>query len=297
MNTIGWVILLVLLIPALGIVVWVVLSASFIRIPSGRLGLLLVRGRPSDTVLGPGLHFVPAIRRRMVEIYPSVEMSYRAGGESEQVDQAGLDTWGPAVEVFLGDRTEVHLGYTVRFRLLPDGLRGVHERFGPGGISGAVRDEAAGVVCEALGAEHVLVDDLFGSAREDLQRAVANVLTATLADSGIELTGFRLRTVDLGRTGAAIQAASRARHELAAENATAATRAAQLDNDRILAELAGSEEAAARYRDTDVWRELLAGREILNVSLPGGSRLTTARDGTSPLGPPAGPAPDAGGRR
>jgi hypothetical protein len=234
----------------------------------------------------------------MVEIYPSVEMSYRAGGQSEQVDQPGLDTWGPAVEVYLGDRTEVHLGYTVRFRLLADGLRGVHERLGPGGISGAVRDEAAGVVSEALGAEHVSVDDLFGSAREDLQRAVANVLTATLADGGIELTGFRVRTVDLGRTGSAIQAAARARHELAAENATAATRAAQLDNDRILAEEAGSDEAAARYRDTDVWRELLAGREILNVSLPGGSRLTAGPEGAAPAATPLNdPGTGGGGPR
>jgi regulator of protease activity HflC (stomatin/prohibitin superfamily) len=282
MNTIGWIILLALLIPALGIVVWVVISASLIRIPAGRLGLLLIRGRPTDTALGPGLHFVPAVRRRMVEIYPSVEMSYRAGGESEQVDQPGIDTWGPAVEVYLGDRTEAHLGYTVRFRLQVAALRNVHERWGPGGISGAVRDEAAGVVSEALGAEQVSVDDLFGPAREDLQGSVATVLTTRLADGGVVLTGFRLRTVDLGRTGSAIQAVARARHELAAENATAATRAAQLDNDGSLAQRAGSEDAVVRYRDLDVWRELLAGREILNVSLPGGSRVLTRADGTVP---------------
>ena len=82
MTTIGWIILGILLIPAIGLLVWVVLSASFVRVPTGRNALLLVRGRPTDTTLPPGLHFIFALRRRMVVTYPSVELSYRlAEGE------------------------------------------------------------------------------------------------------------------------------------------------------------------------------------------------------------------------
>lgn len=278
MSTIGWIILIVLLVPALGILLWVVLSESFIRIPSGRLGLLLVRGRPTDTALAPGVHFVPAIRRRMVEVYPSVELDYRAGGTAEPADQAGLDVWGPPLEVYLGDRTRAVLTYTVRYRLVPESLRIVHVRFGPGGISAIVRDETATVVAAVLGADEVSVDDLFGAGREKLQETVADRLAAALSDDGFELVAFRLTSVDLGRAGEAIQAAARARHELAAENANAATRAAQLANDQALAEQAGADgDGPWRYRETELWRELVLRRETLNVTLPG--------VGARPLGP------------
>ena len=291
MSTIGWIVLVVVLVPALGIVLWVVLSESFIRIPSGRLGLLLVRGRPTDSTLGPGVHFVPAIRRRLVVIYPSVELSYRAGDEAQSIDQPGLDSWGPPVEVSLGDRTQAVLGYSVRYRLLPAGLRTLHERLGTGGIAGAVRDESAAVTTAVLGQQQITVDDLFGPAREEVQQAVTERLVDALAGVGIDLVSFRLRSIDLGRTGDAIQAAARARHELAAEQATAATRAAQLDNDRELAHQAGTSEAPWRYRETELWRELVQRRETLNVTLPiGGQRP----DGLVP--PPGDPDPAAGPR-
>jgi regulator of protease activity HflC (stomatin/prohibitin superfamily) len=294
MNTIGWIILVVLLVPALGILIWVIISASIMRIPSGRLGLLLVRGRPTDTVLGPGVHFVPAIRRRMVEIYPSVELSYRAGGAAEPVDQAFLDSWGPPVEAYLGDRAQAVIAYTVRFRLLPEHLRVVHERFGPGGITGVVRDEAASVVSVVLGGEEVSVDDLFGVAREALQQAVEDRLAEALAEDGIELMAFRIRAVDLGRAGEAIQTTARARHELAAEHATAATRAAQLDNDHDLAERATEDDGAPwRYRETELWRELVLRRETLNVTLPIGTQRQPADSGP-PVPPPTDLPPGAG---
>lgn len=289
MSTVGWVILIVLLVPAIGILLWVVLSESFIRIPSGRLGLLLVRGRPTDTAFGPGVHFVPAIRRRMVEIYPSVELGYRAG-PAEPTDQPGLDGWGPPSEVYLGDRTLAVLTYAVRFRIIPASLRTVHERFGPGGISGIVRDETAAVVAAELGAEQVGVDDLFGAAREKMQQVVAERLSAALSEDGIELVTFRITSVDLGRTGDAIQAAARARHELSAENANAATRAAQLANDRLLAEQSGADDDGLwRYRETELWRELVLRRETLNVTLPGVGQRPVGPDGYGGQ-PPVDPA-------
>ena len=47
---------------------------------------------------------------------------------------------GPALKVMLGDRAEAKVGYTVRFRLVRDQLRLVHDRFGTTGYWSAVRD-------------------------------------------------------------------------------------------------------------------------------------------------------------
>ncbi|HEY5978450.1 MAG TPA: SPFH domain-containing protein [Microlunatus sp.] len=279
MTTIGWIILAILLIPAIGLLVWVVLSASFVRVPPSHYALLLVRGHPTDTTLPPGLHFVFALRRRMVVTYPSVELSYRAGGVSGPADRAGLDCVGEAVPVVLGDRVEATVGYTVRFRLRPDGLRSFHERFGPDGIFGIVRDESALVLSTALGRSGTGVTDLLGEAREVSQAAVADDLAVGLAKDGLELASFVFGAIDLGRTGEVIQAVSRAPHELAQEQAMAAVRAAQAQHD---AELVATDSDPWRYRETDLWRELIARREILNVALQSGPRIPGA-PGAVPL--------------
>ena len=88
MSTIGWVIVLVLVIPALGLLLWLVFAESVVRVPAGRLGLLMIKGRATDTALLPGPHFVPALRRRMVEEYPAVELAYRAGAPDEPGDRS-----------------------------------------------------------------------------------------------------------------------------------------------------------------------------------------------------------------
>ena len=267
-STIAWIILLILLIPALGLLAWVILAASFVRVPSGSLGLLIVRGRATDTTLPPGLHFAFALRRRMVVTYPAVEMTYRAGGGAEAADQTGLDSTGPAVSLFLGDRTSVTLSYTVRFRLLPDQLRLVHERYGPGGIFGMVRDRSTQVIISALGGTETTVDDLFGPSRDACQQTIGSELTEVLKADGVEVSTFLLGTSELGRTGEVIQAISRARHELEQERVDAATRLARAANDLELEDSkATTGEAAWRYRETDLWRELIHRRESLNIAL------------------------------
>ena len=85
---------------------------------------------------------------------------------------------------------------------------------------------------------------------------------------------------DLGRTGEVIQAVSRAPHELAYEEAMATVRLAQAQHD---AELVAADGDPWRYRETDLWRELIARREILNVGLQSGPRVpgtAGARHGT-----------------
>ena len=164
MSTVGWIILAVLLLPMIGILIWWIILVSVVRIPSGSLGLLTVKGRATDTTLLPGSHFLLTLVRRMVEEYPSVELAYRASSQDPApgADAAGtelrrspqLDQPGPALTVTLGDRTTAVLSFTVRFVLMPEQLRTVHERFGPTGIFGIVRDESHRAVRNTLARDH-----------------------------------------------------------------------------------------------------------------------------------------------
>jgi hypothetical protein len=80
-----------------------------------------------------------------------------------------------------------------------------------------------------------------------------------------------LGTVDFGRTGEVIQATVRARHELEREQAEAATRLARALNDADLQQkMTTSGEAAWRYRETDLWRDLVQRTEALSIALRAG---------------------------
>ena len=243
MSLVAWIILLVLVIPMLGILIWVIITESLVRVPSGSLGLLMVKGRATDTTLLPGSHFVPALRRRMVEEYPSVELAYRAGaqdddrqrpspvgpleGSGPQQRSRDLERSGPPLQVTLGDRTTATISLTVRFQLIPEELRLVHEQFGPRGFYGIVRDECTRTVNLTLGDPAIGIDSLFGPARQDCEERLTTALAEALLRHGIRLTALMLGTVDLGRTGEVIQATARARLELDREKAEAATRLAR----------------------------------------------------------------------
>ena len=305
MSTIAWIILLVLLIPMLGLLIFVFVMASLVRVPSGSIGLVMAKGKATDTALLPGAHFVPAIRRRMVEEYPSTELAYRAGGQDEPeptesargraLDQSGprnrfkhLDQAGPAVTVTLGDRTTATVSFTVRFVLLPEHLRQVHERFGPNGLFGIVRDEAGRAVMNWLSDPEFSIDKLFGAGRETTEDGLADVVGRALEADGIRVTKFVLGAVDLGRTGEVIQATVRARHELEREQAEAATRLVRALNDVELQEkLTSSGDAAWRYRETDLWRDLVQRTGTVSVALRAGP-------GSAPIGVTAIDEPGAG---
>ncbi len=302
MSTIGWIILIIVLLPALGILIFVLITASLVRVPSGSLGLVMARGRATDTVLLPGPHFVPALRRRMVEEYPSVEMAYRAGGEPDTEETllgeraAGgrtgpgrrsttLERNGPPLQVSLGDRSTATVSLTVRFRLMPGELRRVHERFGPHGIFGIVRDEMTRAVAATLGDPDFGVDNLFGPARDAAQYRLLTGIGAALEADGIEVTAVVIGTVDLGRTGEVIQATVRARYELEREQAEAATRTVRAMNDADLqVKLSAPSDGAWRYRETDVWRDLVQQAQALNLALREGPAV-----GSRPSPPPVDP--------
>jgi regulator of protease activity HflC (stomatin/prohibitin superfamily) len=262
----GWFIFLAVTIPLLGVLAWVVLDESFVRVEPGQLGLLLVKGRATDRVLEPGPHWVPALRRRMMLTYPSLELSYRAGAEDGD-PAAELERSGPAVRATLADRSEASVAFTVRFRLDTGQLRQVHERFGADGIWSAVRDVAEATVRdELLGVE---VEEVFAPGRASLEVALGERVGDALREVGFVVAAFRLGAVDLGATGDVIQATTRARHELAREQAEAEVRRARARIDADLAafvDTAGAE-LALRYREFESWRELArASRSVVRVA-------------------------------
>jgi hypothetical protein len=261
---------LIVLVPLLLLLALLANTDSIIKIPPGKVGLLLVHGRPTDKVLPPGIHWVPRLRKRLVAEYPSLELSYRSVLDGAlQQPASDLDYTGPPLQVTLGDRTQLMIGYTLRFRLDEDHLRTVHQRFGPDGIWTAVRDISSQAIRRRLAEADVGVDQLFGSALSELEQEIGASLTATLAEDGMIVTMFATGYVEPGRTGAVIQSTLRARLELEREEAEAAVRLARARIDAELEPyLTSLPEAALRYREVDVWRDLVNARAEHVVPVP-----------------------------
>ena len=267
---VAWVIFLVVAIPVLGVLIWFILDEAFVRVEPGKLGLVVARGKATDRVLEPGPHFVPRFRKMTVEEYPSLELSYRAGDdETDAKDRSDFEHAGPPLRVILGDRVSLELAYTLRLRLDTNSLRSVHERFGSEGIWSAVRDGSGRSLRASLADPAVSVDDLFGAARGPLEQRLSEALTEDLGADGFVLTLFSIGDLDLGRTGDVIQAIVRARFETEREEAEAATRQAEVRIDAELRpQLEDALDAALRYRELSVWRELVQSRASAKPMLP-----------------------------
>jgi regulator of protease activity HflC (stomatin/prohibitin superfamily) len=289
----AWIVFLIILVPFLILLAFIGSSDSIITIPPGSVGLLLKSGQATDKVVSPGLHFVPRLRRRMVAAYPALELAYRALPDpAGATDSDGLDRIGSALRVTLGDRAQVTIGYTVRFRLDVSRLRSVHERFGPEGFWNAVRDVSARAVRHRLGESDVGVDDLFGDRRNALEEQIAETVKAALGDDGMIVTMFTIGDVDLGRTGDVIQSTVRARLELEREQAESAVRMARVKIDAELDPyLATLSDAALRYREVDVWRDLVHSQPERALPAPGRPMITWA--GAEVAEPPASAEPAA----
>jgi regulator of protease activity HflC (stomatin/prohibitin superfamily) len=286
----AWIIFLIVLVPFLAILVWIASTDSLINIPPGRVGLLLVSGRATDKVVLPGLHWVPRLRKRMVAEYPSLELSLRAIPDGEEGEPKELDRTGPGVHAVLGDRAEVTVGYTIRFRLDVQQLRVVHERFGAEGIWTAVRDLSARAVRQRLAEPGVGVDDLFGPQRLALESRLNESIATSLREDGVLVSMFGIDRVDLGRTGDVIQGTVRARLELEREQAEAALRVARARIDAELEPLiAAVPDIALRYREVDLWRDLVHSQP--ERVMPGLGRPLVTWTSSEPGEPPT-PAND-----
>jgi hypothetical protein len=158
----------------------------------------------------------------------------------------------------------VTVAYTVRFRLDERTIQTIHTRFGTAGIWAAVRDESGRTLRQALADVRFGIDDLFGQARREMEADLSAAMTEGLVPSGLAVTMFNLGDLDLGRSGAVIQATIRARLELQREEAETAMRVTRA---RIDAELGAyidnaTSDAALRYREVDSWRDIAQLRSL-----------------------------------
>jgi len=268
MSAVAWIILVVFVLPLIFLLGWALLRSSFVRVPSGNLGLVMIKGRATDKALPPGPHFVPALRRHMIEEYPSVEQVFRTG---EVEDSAPMTSFAPSLSVLLGDFTTVTVDVSVRYRIIPEQLRMLHERYGPTGIAAMVRDETTRAVRNTFGDPDFGVKNLLGKEREETERTISVVLAEVLQTAGISLSSLGLGVVDLGRAGEAVEAAGRAAYELEREQAEAGTRLARAHNDAELQRVLDSgTEGSWRYRAPDLLRDLSHRNVMVNIALPSG---------------------------
>lgn len=268
MSTGAKIVLLIVVVPILVTFVWSMLRQSFVTIPAGQIGLLVVKGRPTDKVLLPGPHWVPALRKRQAVQYPALEMSLRCTEVPGQPTPA--EGYAPPLRVSLGDRAEAVVDVTVRFRIDAEQLRTIHDRFGPDGIWAVARDDAGRAVAASLADPSITIDDAFAAERVALEERLGRAVAAALDADGMVMTAFTLGAVNLGRAGELIQAVVRARLELAKEEAEAATRLARVTHDAELApHLTRIPDAALAYRQADVWREFAARAEGMTILGPG----------------------------
>ena len=165
----------------------------------------------------------------------------------------------PPLLARLGDRAAVAVYYTIRFRILPDALRELHERVGPDGLKRLVRDHSRRVIIEELAADAYGIDDAFSTARDQLESKLAARVIESFHEDGFEVGMFNLRGIDFGSVNEIIAGTVRAKAELELEKADARVRKLRVENEaKTTAQLASSlTDAVLRYRQIELGREAL----------------------------------------
>ena len=256
MSGLAITILVLLVLGVLGFVAWQVLNEARVRIESGTIGLVIARGTATERALEPGVHYIWPYRQQLVQRYPLREMTYLTL-DDDSTDPIDFDD--PPLRLHFADRTAATVQYTIRFRIRPDDLRAIHERFGPEGIRSAVRDRSRQVVIDTFASADLDYLDTFADRRIALQTRLGDAIGAGMRADGFDVVLFTLRDVDLGPVGEMLQDTSRRRAELEREEAAGAVRRARVRNDAAAnAEIAeGLDEAVLRYRQIELWREVV----------------------------------------
>ncbi|HSP26909.1 MAG TPA: SPFH domain-containing protein [Ilumatobacteraceae bacterium] len=233
------------------------LFATAIVVDPGTIALVLRRGKATGRALSPGRHFVAPWQKVNLQIYPSRELSFVAGGRS--IADPRVEYVDDPLRVHLGDKAFAQVSYTVRCQLDPGDLKDVHNRYGPEGVWAALRDTTRSVVLAEVGNGKVTIDDVYGDGFSTLEQRLTRALDEALGGIGFQLKMFNLREIDLGETGEVIQAIVRADTELEREQAFAKVRKARLENDAAISSLLDGidGDVLLRYRQIEAWRDIL----------------------------------------
>ena len=257
MGTAGWISTLVGIVVVASLV-WFVLLETSVRVEPGTIALLLKRGAATSRALTPGRHFMQPWRKVMVQIYPSTELAFVAGGRPS-IDSR-VEYVDDPLRIYLADKAVADVSFTVRCQLDTTKLKDVHNQFGPEGLWTALRDTTRSCLLTETSKGSISVDDVFGDGFSKLEERFSHALGTALGAAGFELKLFSLRSIDLGETGEVIQATVRAEAELEREQAMAKVRKVRLENDVAMQDLAGDVDADVmlRYRQLEAWRDILA---------------------------------------
>lgn len=233
----------------------VALFATAVVVDPGTIALVLRRGKATGRALTPGRHFVVPWQKLNLQVYPSRELVFVAGGRS--IDDPRVEYVDDPLRVHLGDRAFATVSYTVRCQLDTATLKVVHDQYGPEGLWSALRDTIRSAVLTELG--NASIDDAYGDAFRALQQRLTDAVTTALAGIGFELRSFSLREIDLAETGEVIQAIVRADIELEREQAFAEVRKVRVENDAAIGSLLEGLDGdlLLRYRAIESWRDIL----------------------------------------
>ena len=258
----GLVILVV--VPLLAWAIFEVVRRGLVYIDAGSAGLVLVRGKTTERVLEPGPHFVWPFRQQGIAVYPLRELTYLATDGA--VDR--MDFGDPPLHAQLGDHAPAIVSYSLRFRIRPDAMQGLHERVGPDGVPRLVRDLSRRVVLDLLDRPKYDISHTVGEPLDALEADVAARLAEVLGEAGFELTMFTILDIELGELGHVLDETVRARALLDLERAEAEVRSLRAANEAALADqLTFLTDDVLRYQRLQLAREALQrwdGRIVVN---------------------------------
>jgi regulator of protease activity HflC (stomatin/prohibitin superfamily) len=218
MNAAPLIIFAVVAVPMLAFLGWVLWRRWSVVVGSRQAGLVIRRGRATATTLPTGIHFA-APWNQTVEIYPDYEMTYMTVPPDRLTAEgtADADFADPPFGVIDGDRASGEICYTLRFTVIRGELKQIHERFGPQGIKGIIRDESRRTIQTAFAEENYRLADLVSPSRAALESALSERIKERLAVNGFSLVFFSLQEPDLRELGQSLREQVTAREELALE--------------------------------------------------------------------------------
>jgi regulator of protease activity HflC (stomatin/prohibitin superfamily) len=220
-------------------------------------GLVIRRGRATTTTLPTGVHFA-APWNQTVEIYPDHEMTYMTVPADRLMGEgtADADYLDPPFGVIDQDGASAAIYYTIRFTLIRDELKQIHERFGPQGIKGIIRDESRRAIQAIFADGDYRLTDLARPTRPTLEQVLLERIKERLAANGFALVLFSLQEPDLRLLGQSLYEHVTAREVLALEGLqlqideakgrrqqAAAQIEAQIERDRLRARAAAEADA------------------------------------------------------
>jgi regulator of protease activity HflC (stomatin/prohibitin superfamily) len=205
-------------IPMLAFLGWVLWRRWSVVVGPRQAGLVIRRGRATTTTLPTGVHFA-APWNQTVEIYPDYELTYMTVPAERLPLEGTADTdyADPPFGVIDQDGVSASVFYTIRFALIRDELKQIHERFGAKGIKGIIRDESRRVIQDAFAEADYRLADLARPSRTPLEQFLSQQIRERLAANGFALIFFSLQEPDLRELGEALREQLSAREALLLE--------------------------------------------------------------------------------